>query len=85
MRSRPGAVVSEQRGLDRYLATSQLLDCHGHVTHTFTLLPDGLVRVTSGSVTVVVDPHRRTVHPPGAHLPQEVIDHACSLAREGLG
>ena len=72
--------------LSGYLASTQLMDCTGHVTHTLTLMPDGMVEVAMGSVTVVVDPVRKlVVRPPGARVPDQVFDHAGILAREALG
>jgi hypothetical protein len=62
------------------LATAQLLDCSGQVSHTFVLDPDGTVRVELRDGRVVrVDPAARAVLTPGVHLPQAVVDHACQL------
>lgn len=68
--------------LDRVLASSQLLDCHGRTTHTFTLLPDGHVRLQTEHLTALIDPNTRVVSPRGVHLAADVIDHACSFARD---
>jgi hypothetical protein len=70
--------------LDRYLASTQYLDCQGQVTHTLTLLPDGRVRVDGTGFTAHVDPRTRVVHPRGLRLPDQLLDHAATLAREAL-
>jgi hypothetical protein len=63
------------------LASSQLIDCHGRVTHTLVLLVDGTVRVRTDALELTVVPTTRQVLPPGARLPDAVLDHACALAR----
>jgi hypothetical protein len=63
------------------LSSSQLIDCHGRVTHTLVLLVDGSVRVRTDSMELTVVPATRQVLPPGARLPEAVLDHACALAR----
>ena len=72
--------------LFEYLVSTQLMDCSGRVTHTLTLLPDGMVEVVMGSVAVVVDPMAKTVvRPAGVRVPDQVFDQAGLLAREALG
>lgn len=72
--------------LSEYLASTQLIDCTGRVTHTLTLLPDGMVEVVTGSVTAIVDPHSKSVvRPIGVRVPHQIFDHASVLAREALG
>lgn len=72
--------------LSKYLVSTQLMDCTGRVTHTLTLLPDGMVEVVMGSLTVVVDPSSRSVvRPVGVRVGDEVFDQASVLAREALG
>ncbi|MCY4195210.1 MAG: hypothetical protein OXF04_13115 [bacterium] len=72
--------------LSQYLASTQLMDCTGQVTHTLTLLPDGMVKVVKGSVTVIVDPQSRSVvRPVGARVQDQIFDEAGLLAREALG
>ena len=72
--------------LSAYLASTELLDCSGRVTHTLTLLPAGMVQVVIGSVTAVVDPGARSVvKPPGFRVPEQVLDHAGLLARDAFG
>ena len=72
--------------LSSYLASTQLWDCQGNVTHTLTLLPDGNVEVKMGSVKAVVDPTRRVVvRPSGFVVPDEVFRYAGLLARESMG
>ena len=59
--------------LDRYLASTELLDCHGRVEHALTLLVDGRVRIRRGAVTIVVDPATGHVDPPGAVVHDHVL------------
>lgn len=70
---------------DDYLASTQLLDCQGRVTHTFTLLADGTVRVRIGGRELIVDPATRRLRGPGGGLPPAVVDQACAFARSALG
>lgn len=71
--------------LSKYLASTQLMDCNGQITHTFTLLPDGNVEVVMGSLTAVVDPIARVVtRPAGVTLPAQVFDQALVLRREAM-
>lgn len=70
--------------LDRYLASTQYLDCQGQVTHTLTLLPDGRVRVEAAAFTAHIDPATRVVHPRGLKLPEQLLDHAAALARDAF-
>ena len=67
-------------GLDRYLATAELLDCHGRVEHVLTLLVDGRVRVQRGGSVFVVDPDTGLVDPPGTPVPDPVAHAAGELA-----
>lgn len=72
--------------LSKYLASTQLMDCNGQVTHTFTLLADGNVEVVTGRLTAVVDPVARVViRPAGVTVPEQVFDQALVLAREAIG
>lgn len=72
--------------LSEYLASTQLMDCTGQVTHTLTLLPDGMVEVVMGSVTVIVDPlSKSVVRPVGVRVHDQIFDQANALAREALG
>lgn len=65
-----------------YLASTMLLSCTGTVTHELTLLPNGQVEIEMGSVTALVDPATRTViRPRGFQVPDQVMDHAATLAR----
>ena len=67
--------------LDPFLVTEELLDCNGRVTHRLVLDLDGTVLVTicGGSTTIRVDPKRRLVLTPGAHLPAALLDAACGM------
>ncbi|MDE0178259.1 MAG: hypothetical protein OXI18_07165 [bacterium] len=72
--------------LSEYLASTQLIDCTGKVTHTLTLLPDGMVEVVTGAVTAIVDPHAKSVvRPAGVRIHDQIFDHASVLAREAFG
>lgn len=72
---------------DRYLETTELIDCLGRVTHSLTVEPDGAVAVRVGSITAKVHPGTRAVHPPGFRLGsgeyshEQVVELACQLAR----
>jgi hypothetical protein len=71
--------------LSGFLASSQLVDCTGQVTHTLTLLPDGMVEVAMGSVTAIVNPTTRSVvRPIGFRVPDQIFDQAGILAREAF-
>lgn len=65
-----------------HLASAQLLDCEGRVTHELVLLPDGRVEVRTANVLATVDPTTGVVHPRGCRLPDEVVRYARTLARE---
>ncbi len=68
-----------------HLTSTQVLDCTGQVTHTLTLLPDGMVEVITPAVTAVVDPNTKVVlRPPGVRMAKQVLDQASMLARDGL-
>jgi len=68
------------------LASTQMLDCTGQVTHTLTLLPDGMVEIVTPSITAVVDPETKMVlRPANARIADQVLDQAAVLARDGLG
>lgn len=70
--------------LSKYLDTTELMSCTGTVTHRLTLLANGDVEVEIGAVTAVVDPRSRTVlRPRGFHVPEQIMDHASTLARGG--
>lgn len=72
--------------LSKYLASTQLMDCNGQVTHTFTLLANGHVEVVTASATVVVDPVARlVVRPHGVQVPDQIFDQAWIMAREAVG
>jgi hypothetical protein len=63
------------------LATTTLIDCTGHVTHTLTLLVDGTVRVRfSSGVEADIDPRTGTVLTPGRVVPEQVVAAARTLA-----
>jgi len=69
--------------LSQHLHSAELLSCTGSVTHRLTLLPDGNVEVEAGSVKALVNPATRTIlRPRGYHLPDQVMDHAATLARD---
>lgn len=66
--------------LDRYLTTTDLLDCQGRVEHSLTLLIDGRVRIRRGASTIVIDPSTGLVDPPGAIVPDHVLHAVGELA-----
>ena len=66
--------------MDDLLSTS-LIDCHGTVTHTLTLLIDGTVRIAfTGGAHAIVDPRTGVVLTPGRVVPRPLIAAARSLA-----
>ena len=70
--------------LSDYLDSTSLLSCTGAVTHRLTLLPNGNVEIEIGTVTALVDPTTRTViRPRGYRVPDQLLDHAATLARTG--
>jgi hypothetical protein len=61
--------------------TSSLIDCSGRVTHSLTLMPDGVVRVEfAGGTTADIDPRSGTVLTPGRAVPEQVVAAARTLA-----
>ena len=71
--------------LSNYLEQTALLSCTGAVTHQLTLLPDGNVEIEIGNVTALVNPRTRAVlRPRGYRVPDQVLDHAATLARTNL-
>jgi hypothetical protein len=64
-----------------WMEQAKLLDCNGRVSHTLTLLFDGMVEVhiASSGVHAIVDPVRRTCLTPGVHLHRELLDAAGAL------
>jgi len=71
--------------LSPYLDSTSLLSCTGQVTHQLTLLPDGNVEIEYGNVKSLVNPATRTVlRPRGYHVPEQIMDHAATLARTSL-
>lgn len=71
--------------ISNYLDSTVLLSCTGTVTHELTLMPNGQVEIEIGSVTALVDPATRTVvRPRGFNVPDQIMDHAATLARTGF-
>jgi|GEM_PF-686644 len=71
--------------LSHYLSSAELLSCNGSVTHRLTLLPDGNVEIEIGNVNALVNPTTRTVlRPRGYSVPEQVMDHAATLARTAV-
>lgn len=66
--------------LDRYLASTELLDCQGRVDYELTLELDGRVRVHHAGTTVRVEPATGFVEPPGFVLADHVLHAAAELA-----
>ncbi len=63
------------------LATDELIDCFGQVTHRLVLEIDGTVTVTfvSSGVTARINPSTREVLTPGVHIPPALLDHATAM------
>ena len=65
---------------DAHLHQTVLHDCHGHVTHTFTLLLDGTVRIDlPGGRHAVVDPTSRQNLTPHVPVTPALMDHAAQV------
>lgn len=63
------------------LRSTELLDCHGRVSHRLTLLFDGKVEIAFAHGHVaVVDPRTRTCLTPGVHIPQSMWTDVMALA-----
>jgi hypothetical protein len=66
--------------LDRYLHQVELLDCSGRVSHTLTLLVDGLVRIDfANGRRATVDPRTRRNLTPGVPVGPALLDRAAHL------
>ena len=64
------------------LRSTELLDCHGRVSHRLTLLFDGNVEILfSNGRVAVVDPHRRVCLTPGTHVPEGMWTDVMALSR----
>ena len=62
------------------LASTELLDCHGHTSHTLTSLVDGTVRIRfAAGHEARVDPHRRSNLTPHITVVDSLMDIAASL------
>lgn len=64
------------------LRSTELLDCHGRVSHRLTLLVDGNVEIVFPSGVVgLVDPHKRMCLTPGVRVPEAMWIDVMALAR----
>lgn len=72
--------------LEDYLETTKLIDCHGRISHTLTLLLDGTVRVRTPNLAAVVDPRDRSVRPSAVRLGsgeyghEQIVQIACDMS-----
>ena len=67
-------------GVDRYLQKVELLDCSGRVSHTLTLLVDGLVRIDfANGRRATVDPRTRRNLTPHVPVGPALLDRAAQL------
>jgi len=65
-----------------YLITSQVLDCQGRVTATFTLEIDGAVTIqVGGGRKIRIDPDQGLVLTAGAHVEDSLLGQACAFAK----
>lgn len=66
---------------DRDLASVELLDCHGRVSHRLTLEADGTVTIAfaASGRTARVDPDRRANLTPHVPVPETLLDRAATL------
>lgn len=64
-----------------WLASTELLDCHGQVSHRLVLEPDGTVSITflPGGHQARVDPTTRANLTPAIHVPDGLLDAAQGL------
>ena len=68
--------------IDRYLHQVELLDCSGRVSHTFTLLIDGLVRLDfADGRTATIDPRARRNLTPHVTVGPTLLDRAVQLTQ----
>jgi hypothetical protein len=66
--------------IDRDLQQAELLDCSGRVSHTLTLLIDGLVRIDSANGrTAIVDPRTRRNLTPHVPVGPALVDRAAQM------
>jgi hypothetical protein len=66
--------------IDRDLQQAELLDCSGRVSHTLTLLIDGLVRIDSANGrTATVDPRTRRNLTPHVPVGPALVDRAAQM------
>lgn len=66
--------------VDRYLRRAELLDCSGQVSHTLTLLIDGLVRIEfANGRTATVDPQTRRNLTPHVPVGPALMDRAAQV------
>jgi hypothetical protein len=66
--------------LDDYLVQVDLLDCSGRVSHTLTLLVDGLVRIDfANGRRAIVDPRTRRNLTPDVPVGPALLDRAAHL------
>lgn len=66
---------------DSGLASADILDCQGRVTHRLVLEPDGTVTIlfTDGGHRARVDPTQRRVLTPGMTVPDSLLAEAAAL------
>jgi hypothetical protein len=67
-------------GFDDHLTSTQLHDCHGRVSHTLTLLADGMVRIDfAHGRSATVDPEHRRNLTPQVPVGPALFDQAAAL------
>jgi hypothetical protein len=67
-------------GLDDVLQRVELLDCSGRVSHTLTLLIDGMVRIDfANGRTATVDPRTRRNLTPQVPVGPALLDRAAGM------
>jgi len=67
------------------LARTSMISCNGQVTHDLTVLPDGQVRIVTGSVTATLDVRTGLVLPRGYRLPEDVLAAARTMVADLTG
>ncbi|CAE7836277.1 cobW, partial [Symbiodinium sp. KB8] len=66
--------------IEKYLTTTELLDCQGRVQHTLTLMIDGRVKIRRASSTIIVEPSTGHIEPAGSIVPDHVLHAVGELA-----
>lgn len=75
-----GETADVMSDIEKYLTTTELLDCQGRVQHTLTLMIDGRVKIRRASSTIIVEPSTGHIEPAGSIVPDHVLHAVGELA-----